>query len=171
MPVPRCWRAPVTACPTSALRVAQRYSAPCSERQRGLPVTEYEYADLFASFLSAQNAVFANFMTVVTGMLVASWLIAPKLGRATAGIFLFIYSLWAVNLIFAMMGAFGDFTRLGLEIARVTTCPDTTLGWLGPVFQGHDMMATMYYAVIAAALLAYIASVVFFFLVRKRSIQ
>ena len=56
-------------------------------------MTDYEYADLFASFLTAQNAVFANYMAVVTGMLAASWLIAPKLGRFTAGIFLFIYSL------------------------------------------------------------------------------
>ncbi|MEL6448885.1 MAG: hypothetical protein AAFQ62_13125 [Pseudomonadota bacterium] len=134
-------------------------------------MTEYEYADLFVSFLSAQNAVFANYMAVVTGMLVASWLIAPKLGRVTAGIFLFIYSLWTIGLIFALMGAFGDFTRLGLEIARVATSPDTALGWLGPVFKGHEMMAGMYYGIIVTAVLGYLASLVFFFLVRKRTIQ
>ena len=45
------------------------------------------------------------------------------------------------------------------------------LGWLGPVFQGHEMMAKMYYGIIGAAVLAYLASLVFFFLVRKRTIQ
>ncbi len=134
-------------------------------------VTEYEYADLFASFLTAQNAVFANFMAVVTAMLVASWLVAPKLGWKTTTIFLFIYSVWTIGLIGGMAGVFGDFARLGHEIARVSETPTTTLGWLTPVLEGPGMMSTMFNVVIAGAVLSYLASIVFFFLVRHRRIQ
>ena len=99
-------------------------------------MTEYEYADLFASFLNAQNTVFANYMTIVFAMLTASWFLAKRLTWRMAALLLFIYSIWSFNMTMGVWSAFGDFARLGLAIHDLGQNPETSLGWIGPVAAG-----------------------------------
>ena len=131
-------------------------------------MTEYEYADLFAAFLEAQNSVAANYMTLVSAMLAASYFFAPKLDRLSASMFLFIYSLWAVTLIMAVFGAVGDFGGIGKEIARLGQMPDTQLGWLGPAATNAAGMDFIFLTAISGSILVYIASGVFFFQMRRK---
>jgi hypothetical protein len=132
-------------------------------------MTEYEYADLFASFLSAQNSVFANYMTVVFAMLTASWFLAKRLTWRMAAVLLFIYTIWSLNMIVAVWAAFGDFARLGLQIYELGQNPDTSLGWIGPVAAGSaDYMKALPTQMAVMCSIVYIASMVFFFIARRR---
>ena len=135
-------------------------------------MTEYEYASLFVAFLEAANVVFANYMALTFAMLTASYFLARKLTRTMSFVFLLVYSLWALNLISGVYGAFGDFSGLGLTIHELYgEVPDTSLGWLGPVAAGDAIvyLELMPNLVLVMSLFVYLVSIAFFFMVRMEA--
>lgn len=131
-------------------------------------MTEYEYASLFVAFLEASNVVFANYMTIIFAMLTASYFLAARLTRTMTAIFLVLYSMWTLNMISGVYGAFSDFCRLGLAINELGLEPSASLGWIGPLAQGDDIgyMRVLPDIMLWLTLIAYLASIVFFFVVR-----
>ncbi|MEZ5922655.1 MAG: hypothetical protein R3C60_15080 [Parvularculaceae bacterium] len=132
-------------------------------------MTDYEYADLFASFLTAQNALFANYMTMVFAMLTASWFLAKKLTPLMAAVLLFIYSIWSLTIAVSLCSALGDFVRLGGVINEAAKRPESGLQWIGPASDG----AAGYMQLIPAqtailCIFVYVVSIAFFFIVRRR---
>ena len=80
----------------------------------------------------------------------------------------FIYTIWSVNIIQSLWAVFGDFSRLGLQISKFAETPDTDLGWIGPVAFHEDVsyMVDLPDIMLTLMVIVYIASIVFFFLVR-----
>lgn len=133
-------------------------------------MTEYEYADLFASFLSAQNVLFANYMAIVFGMLTVSWFVAKRLSGIMMVMLLFIYSVWSINIIISLNAVFSDFSRLALKINKMGQKTDTALDWLGPVASGDNVgyLNTLPTQVMTLCILVYLASIIFFFAARRK---
>ena len=131
-------------------------------------MTEYEYGSLFVAFLEASNVVFANYMAIIFAMLTASYFLAARLTRAMTAIFLVLYSLWTLNMIMGVYGTFSDFARLGLAIHELGLEPAAALGWIGPIAQGDGIgyMRILPDIMLWMTLFAYLASILFFFVVR-----
>ena len=135
-------------------------------------MTEYEYASLFVAFLEAANVVFANYMALTFAMLTASYFLAQRLTRSMSLILLLVYSLWAINLVSGVFGAFSDFSKLGLTIHELYgELPETSLGWLGPVAAKGSIgyMEIMPNLMLFMCALVYVVSIIFFFVARAES--
>lgn len=130
-------------------------------------MTEYEHVQLFFQIVNVANGTISNYMTLVFGMLVTSYLAAHRLDRLMAGIALAIYSLFALGLCNEIFQVYSDFSRLGLQIAEFRGVPDTSLGWFGPVALGPEGLTMIPYVLLTVTLSAYIGSILFFFRARK----
>lgn len=62
-------------------------------------MTEFETAYLFYEVFDGANASLMNFITIMFAMLVASYLVAPRLNRTMAALVLILYSLISLGLI------------------------------------------------------------------------
>lgn len=134
-------------------------------------MSEYEKASLFVDFLNTSNFVFSNFMTLVFAMVAASFLIAHRMNRITAALFLALYTMGAFWTGFGVFAAFTDFSSLGVFIHETAPPDGGDLRWLGPVGPFGKDMGAMPLAIGVLTALAYIGSLVFFILVRKRKLE
>lgn len=130
-------------------------------------MTEYEHVQLFFQIVDVANGTISNYMTLVFGMLVTSYLAAHRLDRLMAGIALAIYSLFALGLCNEVFQVYSDFARLGLQISEFGSVPETALGWFGPVALGPDGLTAIPVIILTVTLGAYIGSILFFFRARK----
>lgn len=130
-------------------------------------MTEYEHVQLFFQIVNVANGTISNYMTLVFGMLVTSYLAAHRLDRLMAGIALAIYSLFALGLCNEIFQVYSDFSRLGLQIAEFRDVPETSLGWFGPVALGPEGLTMIPFIILTVTLSAYIGSILFFFRARK----
>lgn len=130
-------------------------------------MTEYEHVQLFFQIVNVANGTISNYMTLVFGMLVTSYLAAHRLDRLMAGIALAIYSLFALGLCNEIFQVYSDFARLGLQISEFGSVPETRLGWFGPVALGPDGLTAIPVIIMTVTVSAYVGSILFFFRARK----
>lgn len=132
-------------------------------------MTDYEKAILFSEFLNTANFVFSNYMALVFAMLAASFFLAHRMKRWIALLFLALYSMAAVMAGSGVVFAFSDFASLGSFIHETAT-PGGELRWLAPAGPGGAGMKNLPYFVILMVFTAYIGSVAFFFIARKKKL-
>ncbi|HBN93216.1 MAG TPA: hypothetical protein DD397_11680, partial [Hyphomonas sp.] len=77
-------------------------------------MTNYELTYLFYEAIQVGNGTMANYMTLVFGMLVTSYLAAHRLDRVMMWIALVIYSMFALGFCNEIFQSYSDFARLGL---------------------------------------------------------
>ncbi|MEL6687810.1 MAG: hypothetical protein AAFP97_09320 [Pseudomonadota bacterium] len=130
-------------------------------------MTEYELVQLFFQIVDVANGTIANYMTLIFGMLVTSYLAAHRLDRFMATIALLIYSLFCFGLCNELFQINSDFAQLGLRIADVGAVPETSLGWFGPVRVGPDGLKMIPYVMLVISVGSYLGSILFFFRARK----
>jgi hypothetical protein len=134
-------------------------------------MTEYEKAALFVDFLNTSNMVFSNYMAVVFAMLAASWFLANRMSRLVAILFLGLYSIGALMSGFGVFAAFTDFSNLGVFIHQSAPPGGGELSWLAPAGPGGAGMGAVPVFVAFMILSAYVGSIVFFFLVRRKKLD
>ena len=134
-------------------------------------MTEYEKAALFVDFLNTSNMVFSNFMAVVFAMLAASWFLANRMSRLVAILFLGLYSVGALMCGFGVVAAFSDFANLGVFIHQTSPADGGDLRWLAPAGPSGAGMGALPILVALMVGSAYIGSIVFFFLVRRKKLD
>lgn len=130
-------------------------------------MTEYEHVQLFFQIVDVAGGTTSNYMTLIFGMLVSSYLAAHRLDRLMAAIALIIYSLFSFGLCNEIFQVYSDFARLGLRISEFGTVPETSLGWFGPVAFGADGLRMIPYIMLVVTIGTYIGSIWFFFRARK----
>ena len=132
-------------------------------------MTEYEHAVLFVDFAQAASSAMANYITLVFAMIVASHLAAHKLDKSLAAIAIFIYSIFALGYCNEIIQVYSDFSHLGIQMEdRFGELPSTSLGWIGPVRSGAGFLHVLPKLIGFMTLLAYGASVWFFFRARRQ---
>ena len=130
-------------------------------------MTEFEQITLFFQIVSVANGTISNYMTLLFGMLVTSYLAAHRLDRVMATIALVVYSMFSLGFCNEIFQVYSDFSRLGLQLAELGRLPDSSLGWFAPVFSSPGPLKAIPYIVGSMMLGAYLASLVFFFRARK----
>lgn len=125
-------------------------------------MTEYEHAILLLELLQAGNGTMANYMTLVFGMLVTSYLAAHRIDRVMLWIALAIYSMFALGFCNEIFQIYSDFSRLGIQMHEMGQAPSTDLKWLGPVVNSPDYLHILPTIIMIMTLGAYIGSLVFF---------
>lgn len=130
-------------------------------------MSEYELSNLFFQALGVANATMANYMTLVFGMLVSSYLAAHRLDRIMMWIALLLYSLFALGFCNEIFQIYTDFSRLGLLLAERAEVPTADLGWLGPVTSKEGGFEVVPQIIRVITLGTYIGSMLFFFRARK----
>jgi len=130
-------------------------------------MTDYEMVYLFQQFLDAGMSFLENFTATVFAVLVAGYLVGPKLTRTMVVIVIGLFTLLTIIQGFNIAGACTDAANLGLEIVKVRDNADSSLGW---IFMGGSIELFPYFplALLFLVITAYIATIVFFFQARHR---
>jgi len=134
-------------------------------------MTEYEQVSLFFEMVNVANGTITNYMTLLFGMLVTSYLAAHRLDRVMMTLALLIYSMFSLGFCNEIFQLYSDFSRLGLKLAALGAMPDSGLGWFGPVATSPEPLKVIPYVVITMMLGAYFASMAFFFRARKANLS
>ena len=134
-------------------------------------MTEYEHAILFLELVQTGNGTMANYMTLVFGMLVTSYLAAHRLDKIMMSIALIIYSMFALGFCNEIFQVYSDFSRLGIRMEELGQSPDTALTWFGPVTAGSDFLHVLPRLIFTMTFSAYIGSMFFFFRARKANLS
>ena len=134
-------------------------------------MTNYELTYLFYEAIQVGNGTMANYMTLVFGMLVTSYLAAHRLDRVMMWIALVIYSMFALGFCNEIFQSYSDFARLGLLLAERGQLPDSDLGWFGAVAVGEEPFHVIPKLVALMTLAAYAGSIAFFFRARKANLS
>jgi hypothetical protein len=136
----------------------------------GIIMSDYQMAALFFQIAEAAQAGFANFMALITAMVVVSWFVGSRLSRGMAIAVLVIYTVACFGFGNEIFSLYGDLARLGSALHARGAEGAIDLGWLGPVRAGSaDAMAFIPYTVLAMMLAAYIATFWFFLHARRRT--
>lgn len=130
-------------------------------------MTDYELSNLLFQSLSVANATMANYMTLVFGMLVSSYLAAHRLDRIMMWIALVLYSVFALGFCNEIFQVYSDFSRIGLQLSERSALPDTSLLWFSAVGNSGDGLAAIPHIVRIMTVGTYIGSILFFFRARK----
>lgn len=130
-------------------------------------MTEYEQVSLFFAILEVANTSLTIYMTLLFGMVVASYMAAHRLDRVMMVLALIIYSIFCLGLCNQIFHVFSDFSRLGLHIAAQGVGPNTDLGWFGPVINNPESLRHIPAFGLLMIFSAYVGSVLFFLRARK----
>lgn len=133
-------------------------------------MTNYELTYLFYEAVQTANGTITNYMTLVFGMLVTSYLAAHRLDKVMMTLALVIYSMFSLGFINEIFSAASDFARLGLFLAERGQDPSADLGWFGPVVDGAGGMHVIPWAILTMIVAAYLGSMAFFFRARKANL-
>lgn len=134
-------------------------------------MTEFETAYLFYEVYDGASTSLMNFITIMFAMLVASYLVAPRLSRTMAALVVILYSLISFGMINDLTAIYGDFARLGDRLYDLAQEDGTNLGWHGAASAARS--GSLHVArtfIISLAVLGYAGTVVFFFLVRRKKL-
>ena len=93
------------------------------------------------------------------------------MGRWVAALFLFLYTIVALQAGAGVLFAFTDFFNLGAWIHETRSAEPGNLTWLGPVGEGGAAMRTMPAFVAFMVIGSYFGSIAFFFVVRANRIH
>lgn len=130
-------------------------------------MSEYEQTSLFFQIVGVGNGTMANYMTLLFGWLVTSYLAAHRLDRVMMWIAVTLYSMFALGFCNEIYQVYSDFARLGLQLADIGQSPNSDLGWFGPVATSPDALNLIPEFIRGMTLLAYVGSIVFFFRARR----
>jgi len=133
-------------------------------------MTNYELTYLFYEAVQTGDGTMTNYMTLVFGMLVTSYLAAHRIDRVMMWIALFIYSMFALGFCNGIFQAYSDFSRIGLTLAERGKLPESDLGWFGPVVNGAGSVKFVPSTVGVMVIGAYAGSIAFFFQARKANL-
>jgi hypothetical protein len=134
-------------------------------------MTEYEHAILFLELIQTGNATMANYMTLVFGMLVTSYLAAHRIDRVMLWIALAIYTMFALGFCNELIQIYSDFSRLGLQMVELGQDPNTDLGWIGPIAASPDFFHILPTIIRIMTIGAFVGSLVFFFRARRSNLS
>lgn len=125
-------------------------------------MSDYELVDLFASHYSAVYTFLETFIAVVVSVLIAGYLVGPKLTRTMVIVIIGLFTMLTMVSSWMILGAVNDGTATALEIVRVQGNPDSSLGFM---FRGNPPEMFVFLAPVLATILvtAYIGTIVFFF--------
>lgn len=133
-------------------------------------MTDFELALLFSEYLNTANFIFSNYMALVFAMLTASFFLAHRMELWVAIIFLMLYTIGVVMTGSGVLFAFSDFAALGVHIHE-TAAGSEDLAWLGPAGPGGAGMGAMPVMISVLLAFAYLGSLGFFFIVRRRRME
>jgi hypothetical protein len=128
-------------------------------------MTEYELADLFATWSGVQEETVQRFIALLFAFLIAAYLVSAKLKPVIIALVLLPYSYMALRYIFFYLNIADDLISLTDLIMQMRTQSNTSLGWLNI----SPSISTLLYSQAAAMFLSYLASLVVFFYMRKES--
>jgi hypothetical protein len=137
----------------------------------GAGMTEYEHAILFLELLQVANGTMANYMTLVFGMIVTSYLAAHRIDRLMMWVALAIYAMFALGFCNEIFQVYSDFARLGIQLSELGKLPDTDLKWFGPVATGPEFLHVLPHIIRVMTLSAFVGSLIFFFRARKSNLS
>ncbi|MEM9262767.1 MAG: hypothetical protein AAGA22_04235 [Pseudomonadota bacterium] len=125
---------------------------------------DYQLADLFFTVHQSYTASLTVYLGVISGGLLAAYLVADKLDRVTTGLVLFLFSGLCIALTNETLQLTQDFASLGQTIGERAKQPGADLAWHGaangdPYTQIPAMTAFIQTTV-------FLAVVVFFFRLR-----
>lgn len=126
---------------------------------------------LFLELVQAANGTMANYMTLVFGMLVTSYLAAHRIDRVMMSVALLIYTMFALGFCNEIYQIYSDFSRLGLQLHEVGQTPNTSLGWFGPVANNPDFLHKLPNIILTMILSAFVGSIIFFFRARTANMS
>lgn len=133
-------------------------------------MTDYELTNLFFTAVQTGDGTMTNYMTLVFGMIVSSYLAAHRIDRVMMWIALAIYSLFALGFCNGIFQAYSDFSRIGLVLTERGKLPGNDLGWFGPVVNGTGAVKFVPPTVGIMVYGAYIGSIAFFFRARRANL-
>jgi len=126
-------------------------------------MTEYQLADLFATWSIIQEETVQRFIGLLFAFLIAAYLVSAKLKPAMVGIVLLLYSYMAIRYVLFYLNIADDIIYLADEIMHLRDQPNSHLIWLSI----SPNISILLYSQAVAMFLSYIASIVFFFYNRR----
>ncbi len=130
-------------------------------------MTEYELVDTFYTIAELSDQLIVSFISLLFAFLVASYLVSAKLDRQMAALVLVPYSFMALRYIAIYYNVSDDLMTLAVTINELRMQPTSSMGWL----EIGGGMSIMFFGTAAAMLLSFVASIVFFFYMRKRQVE
>ena len=128
-------------------------------------MTEYEKATLFYQVVETAHAAMANYLTVLFAVVAVSYFVADRLDRTASVLLLVVYSFFCFGMIREIFFLYSDMARLGHEMAQV---PGDVYAWLGIAQSSVDSPAWVIpYGSMVMSLAAYLASLLFFYRIRR----
>ena len=115
--------------------------------------------------------IFAVYVSVVFAFLIASYLVSDKLAPKMVSVVISLYSLVAVWSLFGISRTSATVISLAGEIKQLVSAGGSSLGWHPAVATPDLAFALIQVLIVAIAVFAYIASMVFFFHQRKLGVQ
>ena len=93
------------------------------------------------------------------------------MSRVIAALFLVLYTIGAFTVGFGVVAAFSDFANLGIFIHNTAPPGGGDLRWLGPAGPSGANMGALKAVATVLTLVAYVGSVVFFFIMRRNKLE
>ena len=122
-------------------------------------MTEYEMADLFATWGAYLELFLERFLYLVFAFLVTAYLVGSKLKPALVVIVVALYSYMALRYVVVYFNVIDDQIALAEQIRASIASGNSDLAWLGI----SESLSTILNTQALAMFLSYIASLVFFF--------
>ena len=122
-------------------------------------MTEYEMADLFATWGAYQELFLERFLYLVFAFLVTAYLVGSKLKPALVVIVVGLYSYMTLRYVVVYFNVIDDQIALAEQIRASRALENSSLAWLGI----SESLSAILYTQAWAMFLSYIASLVFFF--------
>ena len=124
----------------------------------------YEMAELFIAWVQFLESITERYVTLLFAFLVASYLVSAKLRRPMVVIVLVLYSYMMLRHATMYINLSGDIIALATSITEARMQGGAGLEWL--VFGQTGFTANLYSQAVAMVL-GFLASVVFFFYMRR----
>jgi hypothetical protein len=127
-------------------------------------MTEFETATLFYQIVDLATSTSANFLTIISVMLVVSYLAAHKLDTISTVLILVIFSLFALGNINELYSEYSDLVGLGKQLGELGAKPGSSLSWHGFVMErSGPFLGYIPIYVAMMSILSYLGAIWFFF--------
>ena len=133
-------------------------------------MTDTEVLALFYQVFETANAVFTNWMAIITAMLVASYFFAPKISRKMAVLVLAVFSAFCLGYANALVNIYRDLAEIAAEMVRISMQEGSSLAWHPLVKSGSESPLSVAPNIMTGmSIFAYVSCLVFFFLSRRNN--
>jgi hypothetical protein len=132
-------------------------------------MTDYEMVSLFVETLEALQSAFTNYVAVLSGFLIAGYLIADKLEARMVGIVVTLFTLVVLQQGNIVVGLGHDSASLLGEISAQASDASSNLGWHGGATElGSGIgRVILQFSALAVLILSYVGALFFFFHQRR----